>query len=370
MCQLGAIRRDEDGVVYMSGPTQGLQATDEILDCGNSGTTMRLVSGIVSGIAGVHNLIGDESLSKRPMDRVAIPLRQMGATVVGQGEAITAPLTITGTSELNGIDFTPPKASAQVKSAILFAGLNATGVTTVHEDVRTRATTEDMMRSAGIELESTSISSGRVVQLHRGRPKPAKWVIPGDPSQAAFFCVLGLIAPNSSIVIEDIEMAPERIGFVHVLRRMGGHLADVSIDGRGTFTASTSALSATSIHSSEIPSVDEVPILAVAAAAANGVTEFLDMGELRLKESDRFATSMALASALGCKVWSEGDDFFVEGLGSATRFANFSFDGGLDHRLVMSSAIAGTAGNGCVIENAETVASSYPGFFKDLESLQ
>jgi len=363
---MGAVRTDNGDQVTITGPTEGLHASSSDLDCGNSGTTIRLMTGIVSGVEGIHTLIGDASLSKRPMDRVAEPLEMMGSKFSGQGKHITPPLKITGSSSLVGIEYHAPKASAQVKSAIIFAGLSASGPSTVHEDVRTRSATEDMLRHAGIQIESVDVGQGRSVTVHPGRPESAHWVVPGDPSQAAFFAVLGLIHPNAQIHVNSIDISAERIGFVSVLQRMGGTL---TIDDSG-LKASTSKLLGTEIHASEIPSVDEVPALSVAAAAATGVTSFLDMGELRLKESDRFEGSMRIASLLGCKVWSEGDNFYVEGLGDASLFQEFMIDSGLDHRIVMSSAVAAISGNGGKITGVSTVASSYPNFFEHLDSLR
>ena len=370
MVQLGAERHDEGSRAYVVGPPDGLRASDQVLQCANSGTTIRLVSGIVSGIEGRHRLEGDASLSRRPMDRVAIPLGLMGAQVIGQGERVTAPLEILGASTLHGIDYQVPTPSAQVKSAILLAGLFAVGSTTVREALRTRSATEDMLRAAGVDVASRDEGAGREVPLTPSRPAPQHWRVPSDPSQAAFFCVLGAIHPDADITVVEVEDSPERIGFVNVLRRMGADLERQSSEAGSTLRVRSSLLSATEVHAAEIPSVDEVPILTVAAAAATGVSAFRDMGELRLKESDRFAGALRLAQALGCRVWSEGDDFFVEGLGSSRRFESFSFDAGLDHRFVMSSAVAGAAGQGCDIIGADTVASSYPQFFDHLASLR
>jgi len=363
---MGAVREDKDEQVFITGPTEGLHVSSSDLDCGNSGTTIRLMTGIVSGIEGIHTLMGDASLSKRPMDRVAKPLEMMGSNVSGQGEHVTPPLKITGSTNLVGIEYYVPKASAQVKSAIIFAGLFASGPSTIHEDVRTRSATEEMLRKAGINIESVDVGQGRSVTVHPGRPKSAHWVVPGDPSQAAFFAVLGLVHRDAQIHVHSIDSSAERIGYVSVLQRMGGNL---TIDDAG-LTASSSKLLATDIHASEIPSVDEVPALSVAAAAATGVTSFLDMGELRLKESDRFQGSMRIASLLGCKVWSEGDSFYIEGLGDASAFQEFMIDSGLDHRIVMSSAVAAISGNGGKITGVSTVASSYPNFFEHLDSLR
>ena len=368
--QLGAERVDDGDVVTIIGPDHGLRASARDLDCGNSGTSMRLLCGVVSAVEGLHHLIGDSSLSKRPMDRVAAPLSLMGATLRGEGHRLTAPLEIHGTSHVRCIDYRVPTPSAQVKSAILFAALHANVPTVVREDVRTRTTTEDMLTQAGIEVTSRDEGAGRIVTLTPGRPKITQWRVPGDPSQAAFFCVLGTIHDDAQLEVLDVDVAPERIGFIGVLQRMG---ASVRTEFRGDHHAlivTSAPLSATEINSHEIPSVDEVPVLAIAAAAATGVTAFRDMGELRIKESDRFKGSMELASLVGCRVWSEGDDFFVEGVGGARAFSAFTVDAGLDHRIVMSAAVAGTAGAGCTINGAETVASSYPQFFADLESLR
>jgi len=367
--QLGARRVDGLGLVTIIGPGEGLSASPHELDCANSGTSMRLLTGLVSAIEGVHALVGDESLSKRPMDRVARPLALMGATIHGQGVPITAPLRVEGSSRLRGIDYVVPVASAQVKSAILLAGLSATGPTTVHEDVLTRTTTEDMLRSAGLEVRSTPEQEGCAITLVPGRPRPTSWRIPGDPSQAAFFAVLGALHECAVVEVLDVDGSPQRIGFVDVLERMGARVTLVPGAHGLTLTSQSSELQSTEVYAHEIPSVDEVPILAVAAAAAHGVSGFFDMAELRLKESDRFNGSMQLARSLGCRVWDEGDDFFVEGLGSAAAFAPFTFDALLDHRMVMASAVAGAAGAGCTIDGADTVASSYPHFFDDLLAL-
>ncbi len=368
VARLGArVEVDEDRL-RVGGPPGGLRASAEPLECANSGTTMRLLCGVVAGVAGTHRLVGDASLSRRPMDRVAAPLRLMGARVRGEGPTLHAPLLVEG-GPLTGIDYRVPVPSAQVKSAVLFAGLGAAGPTTVVEAVRTRTTTEDTMREAGLTLGVTPEGAGRRVTLSPGRPHARGWRVPGDPSQAAFFAVLGAIHEDASLEVVSLDAAPERVGFVEVLARMG---ARVALHDHGSFhslSALSSALVATEVHSREIPSVDEVPILTVAACAADGVSAFRAMAELRVKESDRFAGSLDLARRLGAAAWADGDDFFVEGLGSARRFAPFHLDAGLDHRMVMAAAVAGAAGRGCVIEGAETVATSYPHFFRDLALL-
>ena len=369
MVQLGASRHDEGNRVTIVGPTNGLVASTDPLECANSGTTMRLLAGIVSGVAGQHTLVGDASLSTRPMDRVATPLNLMGASVSGRGEQVTAPLHIVGSSRLHGIDYVVPVASAQIKSAILFAALSAAGPTSVHEDVLTRTTSEDMFRLAGLSVHVDEAAGGRTITLSAGRPTAREWLIPGDPSQAAYFAVLGAIHDCAVLEVLDVDGSAQRTGFVEVLARMGAALTRVAGVSGETLHSQSSQLVATEINAQEIPSLDEVPILSVAAAAATGISAFRGMGELRVKESDRFAGSMALAQALGCRVWDEGDDFFIEGLGSASSFSAFSFDAALDHRMVMASAVAGCAGSGCHVTGAETVSSSYPHFFDDLASL-
>jgi 3-phosphoshikimate 1-carboxyvinyltransferase len=219
-------------------------------------------------------------------------------------------------------------------------------------------------------VTSRDTGEGREIILRPGRPTRHDWFIPGDPSQAAFFAVLGAIHRDATLEVLTLYAAPERVGFVAVLQRMGADVELVDRDRTHALHARSSSLEATEIHAHEIPSVDEVPILAVAAAAATGVSAFRSMGELRHKESDRFAGSMSLAQKLGCRVWSEGDDFFIEGLHSASAFQDFTFPSGLDHRMVMASAVAGCAGHGCTIEGASTVSSSYPNFFRDLALLQ
>ena len=364
--QLGASVTAVGDEVIVVGPSSGLHPALEPLDCGNSGTTMRLMAGVVSAVAGEHLLSGDASLCARPMDRVARPLGEMGSAIEGHGPRVTAPLRVQGSSDLRAIDYHVPVASAQVKSAILFAALGAHGTTSVLEDVRTRSTTEDMFREAGVNVTSDDTGAGRLVRLEPSRPMARRWRIPADPSQAAFFCVLGVLHHDAAIEVSDLDTAPERTGFVEVLVRMG---ADLRWSDATTLLARSSSLHATEIHAHEVPSVDEVPVLAVAAAAAHGVSAFRDMGELRLKESDRFAGAMGLVAALGCRTWSEADDFFVEGRASADAFEPFSLEVGLDHRMVMAGAVAASAGHGGVISGSETVSSSYPNFFADLASL-
>ncbi len=370
--QLGATVHGET-TLTVTGPTGGPRPAAHPLDCENSGTTMRLLAGVLAATPGLHHLIGDASLSRRPMDRVATPLESMGARVSGQGPRCTAPLLIDGRRPLRAISYRVPVPSAQVKSAVLLAALGADGTCEVTEPVRTRTTTEDMLAEAGLAITTDESGPERVVRVRPGRPRARAWSVPADPSQAAFFAVLGVVHRDALIEVPELERRAERVGFVNVLARMGGRVAwteTESSPGRSTLVASSSDLVATEIVGDEIPSLDEVPALVVAAAASRGVSAFRSMAELRVKESDRFEAALDLAHALGCRAWADGDDFFVEGVASASAFAFFDVAAELDHRIVMASAVAGAAGVGCRIVGVSTVATSYPHFFEDLASLR
>jgi 3-phosphoshikimate 1-carboxyvinyltransferase len=372
---LGGIVTDHggpgDATVTVVGGRGRLTAPADPVDLGNSGTAMRLLAGIVAGVPGRICLTGDASLRSRPMDRVAGPLGLMGASVEGVGERCLPPLTITG-GRLTGIDYTPPMASAQVKSAVLLAGLDADGVTVVREPVSTRAHTEEMLAFAGAEVTVERWGSGRIVRVHRSTLRPCSWQVPGDPSQAAFWAVAGIVVPGSRITVEHIHLGPERIGFLHVLQRMGADLRiDGAGDGTGAFTAAHSTLRGTTVQSSEIPSLDEVPILAVAAMVAAGPTRFCDVGELRVKESDRLEGTVPprLVRAFGGVAHVEQDDLLIEG-GTVPSAGTVDAEG--DHRMAMAAAVAASACGGreaSVITGWESVATSYPGFADTLVRL-
>jgi 3-phosphoshikimate 1-carboxyvinyltransferase len=355
-------------VVQVRGPKE-LTAAQDVLYCGNSGTTMRLLMGLVSGIPGTHRLDGDASLRSRPMDRVANPLSQMGAATFGEGNHITAPLRITSPAKLHPIKYEVPVPSAQVKSALLLAALHAEGISTISEGRRTRTNTEDMLAFAGVQLDTIDTGEARIISLHPSRPQVRKWRVPQDPSQAAFFLVAGIIHPDAEISVEGVYGGRERTGFLSVLQRMGADLVVATTDDTFSAVARSSSLLGTEIPSSEIPSVDEVPILVVAAAAASGTTTFTAMSELRVKESDRFAGSVNLARSLGAKVEVSNDSFAVTGVGTSERFSSAKGGHPGDHRMTMATAIAGWCGNGAEIEYPESVSSSFPDFFQLLTSL-
>jgi 3-phosphoshikimate 1-carboxyvinyltransferase len=365
---LGADVHDDGTVVTVGGGRDRLRAPAQPIDCGNSGTGMRLLAGLVAGLPGTTVLIGDESLSSRPMDRVATPLEAMGAHVHGEGERCLPPLTVRG-GHLHGIEWTPPVASAQVKSAVLLAGLWADGETVVHEPVATRAHTEELLAQAQAAVTVTPDGAGRVVRVGASRLAPLDLLVPGDPSQAAFWLVAACLVPTSAVTVRDVYVGAERIGFVEVLRRMG---AVLTVTGRrgttGALGARFAPLRGTTVEAAEIPSLDEVPILAVAAAAATGVTEFRDVGELRVKESDRLEAVALLVRAIGAEAEVSGDDLIVHGAG---RLCHARTHSGGDHRMAMAAAVAALgAGEGeSTVEGFACVATSYPSFLADLHRL-
>jgi 3-phosphoshikimate 1-carboxyvinyltransferase len=371
IASLGATVRQDGGTVSVEGGRSRLSAPAGPLDLGNSGTALRLLAGVAATLAGTTVLTGDESLRTRPMDRVAEPLGRMGAAVTGQGERCLAPVTVTGGS-VHGIEYTIPMASAQVKSAILLAGIAASGETVVVEPVATRAHTEEMLAAVGADIEVAWSGPGKTVRVRRSGLQCGAYTVPGDPSQAAFWIVGATLVPGSLVTVEDITMAPERLGFLGVLRRMGATIeVDDRGDGTGSVTSYTCALHGTEVEAAEIPSLDEVPILAVAAAAALGRTRFRDVGELRVKESDRLAATVELVRTFGGHAEADADDLVVEGTGAPLQPGVFDARG--DHRMAMAAAVAGAAcprsGQATTVLGWESVATSYPGFADDLDRL-
>ncbi|WP_419846062.1 3-phosphoshikimate 1-carboxyvinyltransferase [Candidatus Poriferisocius sp.] len=355
---LGARVEDHgSGGVTVSG---GLTGASDPIYLGNSGTGIRLLTGLVAGYGFTTTLDGDASIRRRPMDRIIEPLSAMGASVRGSGEGGTlAPLKVQGRT-LRGIDYTLPVASAQVKSAVLLAGLRAEGPTTVREPAPTRAHTEEMLADAGVRVECGDGS----VTVWPGDVEPPHLIgIPGDPSQAAFWLVGACIAPDSDLTVENVYLGSARGGFVDVLARMG---ADITVDSdSGDIRARTSELRATHVTADELPGcIDEVPILAVAAAAAEGVTVFEGIAELRVKESDRVAAIIEMLNVLGAESEIDGETLAVSGDG---RLGGGTVDSHGDHRMAMAAAIAGAAGSAPVtVEGFEATATSYPGFARDL----
>jgi 3-phosphoshikimate 1-carboxyvinyltransferase len=263
-------------------------------------------------------------------------------------------------------------ASAQVKGAVLLAGLAADGQTVVHEPVATRAHTEEMLAACGADIEFERVGSGRIIRVRRSPLEAGQFTVPGDPSQAAFWLTGAVVVPGSLVTVTDVQLGIERLGYLGVLRRMGATIEVVeSGNGIGTITAYTGALHGTVVEAEEIPSLDEVPILAVAAASALGTTRFRNVGELRVKESDRMAGTVELVRAFGGAAEADDDDLVVQGPGTPLRAARFDARG--DHRMAMAAAIAGAAspvGSGVTtITGWDSVATSYPGFADDLDRL-
>jgi len=362
------------GETVVFGGADTLRCASGPLDLGNSGTTMRLLAGVVAGRSFTTVLTGDPSLSRRPMDRVAVPLRLMGATVEGRGEQCTAPLTIRGGS-LQGIDYTTPMASAQVKSCVLLAGLAAEGDTVVREPVLTRRHTEEMVtRAGGLLTEQDDDGSGHVVRLTPTELSAFELDVPGDPSQAAFWIVAACVVPGSEVTVERVYVGRGRRGYLDVLARMGADVAEVPTAGSDDLAATADVvarfgpLQGTEVSSSEITGLDEVPVLAVAAACATGDTVFRSVGELRVKESDRLAGVAELVRVFGARAEVDGDDLLVHGAG---RLASGVVDARGDHRMAMAAAVAGLAAGPAPthITGWSSVATSYPRFAEDLGQL-
>ena len=339
------------------------------LDMGNSGTGTRLLTGVLASFPFLSVLIGDESIHRRPMDRVAVPLRQMGATIDGRDHGRYAPLVVRG-GHLHGIEYTPPVASAQVKGAILLAGLAASGETILHEPIATRRHTEEMLLLAGANVVCSEGDVNYTVRLAASELVPFDIEIPRDPSQAAFFIVGACIVPDSELLVENVYVGPGRAGFLDVLRRMG---ADITTVDRGPNVVDVSVrysqLVGTEIGGEEIPSlIDEIPILSVAAAHAQGVTVIRDAQELRVKESDRIATVASELQAIGADIEPTEDGLVITGSPLRPQ-GNVRSHG--DHRIAMSLAIAAMCGHHPLeIAEFESVSTSWPSFADDLRALQ
>ncbi len=343
---------------------------EDTLDCGNSGTTMRLLSGILAAQPFTTRLTGDDSLRKRPMDRVAIPLRQMGARVEGIGDRCTAPLRIDGSGELAAIDYESPVASAQIKSAILLAGLFAKGVTSVNEPHLSRDHTERMFDYLGV----ITTREGTKVSLQGGQvPTARDIVVPADISSAAFWLVAAAAREGSWVKIDRLGLNPTRVGILSVLSRMGAKITQVIDDSgcepMGSVEIHGTQLKGTEIGGEEIPTlIDEIPIIAVAAALAEGKTVIRDAAELRVKESDRIAAVADNLRRMGVQVEEFADGMEIEG-GAQLRGAEIQAIG--DHRIGMSFAIAGLFAKGpTVIHGAECIDTSYPDFVTEIKALQ
>jgi 3-phosphoshikimate 1-carboxyvinyltransferase len=362
------VARDEKGMVTVDGLGAQLRAPVASLDCGNSGSTMRMLSGILSGQLFGSELIGDASLSRRPMKRIIEPLTQMGA-FISSAEGDRAPLHIQG-SKLNAIAYRPAVASAQVKTAVLFAGLLAEGQTTVEEPARTRDHGEIALRAFGAEVER----NGNTVGIQGGQTlKPLEAYVPGDMSSAAFFLCAASLFSESNLVIDGVLLNPTRSALLDILSGMGSRISMVRVEeshgelvgtitlmpGKGRHVRIEGAITALLI--------DELPVLAAIAPFTAGGLEVRDAGELRVKESDRLNAVTRNLQAMGARIEQTEDGWRIPG-GQQLHGAEIeSFD---DHRVAMAFAVAALRASGdSVIHNAECVAISYPAFFEDLERL-
>jgi 3-phosphoshikimate 1-carboxyvinyltransferase len=355
---LGAGVAENDGELTISGGL--LRESPEALDVGNSGTGIRLLAGIAAGLPFETRLDGDESVRSRPMDRVAVPLRLMGARVDGREDGRFAPLQVSG-GGLRGVEYTTPMASAQIKSAVLLAGLSAQGPTVVHEPAITRRHTEEMLVERGADI----VTDGTTTTLRPSTLSPCDCTVAGDPSQAAFWLTAAAATPGSEVTVPGLYLGPARSGFIDVLQRMGAQVSIVPAAGTAyDVTVRGTQLRATEIEPSEVPGlVDEIPILAVAAALAEGTTTIRGAGELRVKETDRLATVAAMLGALGIDVTEHPDGLDVTG-GTLTPGTVDSYG---DHRIAMAAAVAAVAVRGEVsIRRFAAVETSYPQFLRHL----
>ncbi|WP_049754094.1 3-phosphoshikimate 1-carboxyvinyltransferase [Heliomicrobium modesticaldum] len=360
-------------VVYGQGPG-GLKEPSEVLDVGNSGTTIRLMTGILSGLPFFSIVTGDTSIRRRPMGRVTRPLLEMGASIWGRENATKAPLAINGASmALEAIHYNSPVASAQVKSAVLLAGLFAEGCTSVREPLVSRDHTERMLAAFGAKIGR---SEDRLTASVEGFPelRAQEVEVPGDISSAAFLLVAASIVPGSELVLYNIGVNPTRDGIIEVLRAMGG---DVQVENArevaGELVADlivrSASLKGTTIGGAIIPRlIDELPIIAVAALFAEGTTEIRDAAEMRVKETDRIAVMIRELRKLGADIEERPDGMIIRG-GAALRGAATESHG--DHRVAMALAVAGLLAEGeTVINDAGSIDVSFPGFAELLERLR
>lgn len=368
--QLGVeIVRNGSDVTVIGKGMSGLSKPEATLYVGNSGTTIRLMMGILSGLSFSSTLEGDESIARRPMTRVTLPLAKMGARITGRNNGEFTPLTVEG-QKLTGITYELPIASAQVKSAILLAGLQAEGETVVVEPVKTRDHTERMIKQFGGQVErkedAVKVTGGQML-------KGTEIKVPGDISSAAFFLVAGAVVPDSDLILRNVGLNPTRTGIIDVLKSMG---ADFSIDPyegesaepAGDIRIKYSKLKGTIIEGDLIPRlIDEIPVIALLATQAEGKTVIKDAGELKVKETNRIDTVVNELKKIGVDIEATEDGMIIQG--------QQSLDGGTvsahgDHRLGMMLSIAALlCKRDVILEQSEAVAVSYPGFFDDLYSL-
>lgn len=367
---LGVEIEDKGGVVTIQGVgMDGLKAPQNALDMGNSGTSIRLISGVLAGADFEVEMFGDDSLSKRPMDRVTLPLKKMGVTISGQTDRDLPPLHLKGTKNLTPIHYELPVASAQVKSALIFAALQAQGQSVIVEKECTRNHTEDMLQQFGGGL---SVDGKKITVQGPQKLSGQTVVIPGDISSAAFWLVAGLIVPNSRVVLKNVGINETRTGIIDVIRAMGGKLEITDMDPiakSATLTVKTSDLKGTEIGGALIPRlIDELPIIALLATQAQGQTVIKDAEELKVKETDRIQVVADALNSMGASITPTTDGMIIKGK-STLHGARVNTFG--DHRIGMMAAIAAllVADGEVELDRAEAINTSYPSFFDDLETL-
>jgi 3-phosphoshikimate 1-carboxyvinyltransferase len=351
---------------------RGLQESADVLDCGNSGTTLRLLTGLLAGQPFLSVLTGDASLRSRPQARIVGPLRQLGASIDGRRDGTLAPLAVRGTT-VHGGEYILPVASAQVKSALLLAALSGDGVLRLRGKIASRDHTERMLAAMGIDLKVTADEITLHPPSHPVFPYPLSLRVPGDPSSAAFWWVAGAIHPDAEITTAAVCLNPTRTGALDVLRAMGANITitNTRVEGQepvGDVTVRSSALRGTVIGGDLVPRlIDEIPVLAVAAAYASGETVIRDAAELRAKESDRVTTVTTELRKLGAEVQPTADGMIVAGGGELLGAPVESYG---DHRLAMAMAVASVAAEGTtIIADATCADVSYPSFWAHMEHL-
>lgn len=364
------IDEHENGVVAIQGKgLHGLKEPEDFIDAGNSGTTMRLLTGLLSGQGFFSVLTGDQYLRKRPMRRVVEPLGQMGARIFGREGGNKAPLAIVG-SKLKEITYNSPVASAQVKSAVLLAGLYADGGTIVTEPTISRDHTERMLAYFGAEIKR----NGATVSIAGGQKLTGRNIeVPGDISSAAFFMVAALITKDSELLIKNVGINPTRTGIIDILQNMGGDLKitnkrEVSGEPVGDILVKSSKLKGIEIKGDVIPrAIDELPVVAVAGACAEGITKIRDAKELRVKESDRIGTMASNLKGLGIETTEYEDGMDI--VGGRPKVMQDVFNSHGDHRVAMSMIVAGLAADKELsVFDTECIDTSFPGFIETLKN--